>query len=116
MLWRSGMETTKIKLKIGQFEFDAEGPIETVQAQFEAFKELISLIPRTSVPSVADDVQQKQHNQEVKTGSPHVPLEKILHVAGRVISLTALPPSIEDAALLIMLGHKDLRNHIAVTG
>ena len=39
-----------------------------------------------------------------------------MHVAGRIVSLTALPPSIEDAALLIILGHSDLRNNQAVTG
>jgi hypothetical protein len=41
--------TTKIKIRVGDHEFEAEGPVGTVQAQFEAFKELISSVPRISV-------------------------------------------------------------------
>src|SRR5579862_8491240 len=39
-----------------------------------------------------------------------------MHVEGRVVSLTAIPASIEDAALLVMLGHRDLRDNVSVTG
>ncbi len=39
----------KLKIKVGEFEFDAEGPVEVVQAQFAAFKELISELPKSRV-------------------------------------------------------------------
>ena len=39
-----------------------------------------------------------------------------MHLAGRIVSLTALPKSATDAALLIMLGQKDLRANVSVTG
>ena len=110
------METTKIKTKIGKSEFEAEGPVETVTAQFTAFLARISS-PRNE--RVSDDEaleNETDKNQRDAVGDKHVPLEKVVHVSGRIVSLTALPPSIEDAALLIMLGHKDLRNNPAVTG
>lgn len=110
------MEITKIKMKVGNNEFEAEGPPETVQSQLEAFKELISTTPRTTQGPqmvVTNDVKQNTDDTPI---TPHIEVAKVLHVAGRVVSLTALPKSTEDAALLIMLGHKDLRNNQSVTG
>jgi len=110
------METTRIKIKIGDHEFDAEGPAEIVQAQFEAFRSIVSTLQREPIKSQVTLDQQTPIKPLDTNGSPHVPLENILHVAGRVVSLTALPASPSDAALLIMLGHKDLRNNVSVTG
>jgi hypothetical protein len=110
------MDTTKIKVRIGEHEFEAEGPVDLVRDQFQAFRELLSTMP---VPTQAPETslpQQPTHNKELKGDSTHVSLENILHVAGRVVSLTALPVSSTDAALLVMLGHKDLRNNVSVTG
>ncbi len=110
------MDTTRIKVKIGDNEFEAEGPVETVVAQFDAFKSILSSTGIQKKPSnngVPVDPVEKQ--AEIKE-PPHVPIEKILHVAGRVVSLTALPASTLDAALLLLLGHKDMRNNVSVTG
>jgi hypothetical protein len=110
------METSRIKTKIGDNEFEMEGPPELVTAQFKAFLERISSIPSISTTSVAHALQHLQSHQQDTVGNTHVPIEKVLHVSGRIVSLTALPASNDDAALLIMLGHKDLRNHETVTG
>jgi hypothetical protein len=110
------MEGARIKVKIGDNEFEAEGPVETIQAQFEVFKELLSSRPVQSNNTVIGNPQKTVENRNITTDPPHVPIEKILHVAGRVVSLTALPASPVDAAMLIMLGHKDLRNNLSVTG
>lgn len=110
------MDSTKIKTKMGEFEFDAEGPVETVNAQFEAFLKAISRMPNTGSFASPAPVNNHKQNQQDVVGDKHVPIEKVLHVSGRIVSLTALPQSLEDAALLIMLGHKDMRNNEAVTG
>jgi hypothetical protein len=110
------MDTTRIKTKIGQSEFEAEGPVETVTAQFTAFLARISSPRSESTSDDAEAAEQDQQNKQDKVGDKHVPIEKVLHVSGRIVSLTALPQAIEDAALLIMLGHRDLRNNQAVTG
>lgn len=107
------MDSAKIRMKIGDHEFEAEGTPESVQAQFQAFRELIGSIglpvSQKEVP-VALDVA-------ANNGSPvHVHLEKIMRVQGRIVSLTAIPPRSEDSALLILQGNKDLRNNESVTG
>lgn len=108
--------TTKIKVKIGDFEFEAEGPSDTVQSQFASFKEMISAAPKQVNPALTPTPPELAENKQDSGSFPHIEVQKILHVSGRVVSLTALPTSTEDAALLIMLGHKDLRDNVAVTG
>lgn len=107
---------TRIKLKIGDHEFEAEGPAETVERQFDIFKELISAMPRQLDNKRENGTVKASENKQLTEDSTRVSIEKVLHVSGRVVSLTALPTSTEDAALLIMLGQKDLRNNESVTG
>jgi hypothetical protein len=110
------MESTKLKIKVGEHEFEAEGPVEIVQAQLEAFKTLISVAQTAPSPAKTQESKEQAQNQYVNGSPINVGIEKIMHVAGRVVSLTALPASTEDAALLIILGNKDLRNNVSVTG
>jgi hypothetical protein len=110
------METMKIRLKVGDHEFEAEGPPDLVQAQFEAFRELISRSPEKQADKQPDVLSEVKQDEQVKVPFAHIPLERIMRANGRIVSLTALPPSTEDAALLIMLGHKDLRDNENVTG
>lgn len=110
------METTSIKTKIGEHEFEASGPVDFVAAQFQAFMQSISSLPPKSTISGALSEDKAKQNHIDTVGDKHVPIERVLHVSGRIVSLTALPSSMEDAVLLLMLGHKDLRNNPAVTG
>lgn len=110
------METSKIRTKIGDNEFEMEGPAEIVTAQFAAFLERIANGATSSTKSNVVQEETPKQSQQDKVRNVHVPIDKILHVSGRIVSLTALPTSNEDAALLIMLGNKELRNNDAVTG
>jgi hypothetical protein len=110
------MDTTRIKIKIGEHEIDAEGTQDFVQAQVAAFKEMISSAPREPLAQKIAPVSNTNEHKGVIPTFPHIDIEKIMHIAGRVVSLTALPASAADAALLIMLGHKDMRNNLSVTG
>ncbi len=112
------METHKLKIKIGDAEFEAEGSAETVQSQFEAFKELIANAARKQEPAAPQSPanQLEANLQLANLQLPHLPLEKILKVDGRVISLTAKCDSINEAVLLILLGQKEQRNNQEVTG
>ncbi len=110
------MEVSKIRIKIGDHEFEAEGPAEQVMAQFETFKVLISTpscAPTTAKPAICENGNE---TQDVIDQYKRVQLEKIIRVQGRVVSLTAIPTSTEDAALLIMLAQKETRNNETVTG
>ena len=39
------MENYRLKVKLGQYEFDAEGSPDVVQAQFVAFQEMVAKLP-----------------------------------------------------------------------
>lgn len=107
------MDIAKIRMKIGEFEFEAEGSEASVQAQLEAFKSLIGSIDVKPAPSETYPLPQPV----LSIGDAlHVSLERIMRVQGRIVSLTAIPSTSEDAALLVMLGNKDMRNNESVTG
>ncbi len=105
------MDSYRIKVKIGEHEFEAEGPAEMVQSQFEAFKEIIANAPRqTPAPS---SKPQKQQNEP--SGGGELQLEKISKVDGRVVSLTIKPEAESTAAMLIMLAQRTYRANETVT-
>jgi hypothetical protein len=101
------METYKLKMKIGDAEFDAEGPVEVVQAQFAAFKELIEKTPQKASERLGN-------NESTVAGTPA--LERIMKHDGRIVSLTAHTAAIEDAVMLVLIGQKAFRNNDSITG
>jgi hypothetical protein len=106
------MAEYRLKIKIGDHEFDAEGPKEMVQAQFEAFKELISLAP-------AKDEKPRSENEKPSgngSGVGQLNLDKIMRVDGRIVSLTVRAADVREAVLLIMLGQRQFRNVEQMTG
>jgi hypothetical protein len=108
------METQKLKMKIGVHEFEAEGPVEIVQSQFAAFKELIAALPlnkpEQTIPAILAE------GERIPGSLPHLPIEKIMKTEGRVVSLTARCESIDEAVLLILLGQKEFRSNQEATG
>lgn len=109
------MDNTKIRVKIGENEFEAEGPIELVKEQFEAFKQIISMRDDKAAKEQPGDSINPIVDQLDKDGIPILRLEKIMNVDGRIVSLTAIPATTEDTALLVMLGHNQLKQNSAVT-
>jgi hypothetical protein len=118
-------EPYRLKLKIGQHEFEAEGDPQVVHEQFQMFKELIGLQPATApppplpaytlidtIPPVTPPPAAKPEQQQFT----EMDLSKILRQDNRVISLTIRPSSLENGILLILLGQKLLRANDAVTG
>lgn len=106
------MDIQKLKAKVGPNEFEAEGPTGVVQAQFEAWKQMIA-----SLPSQKDSISAAGANQQRnENGGMPVPLDRITKADGRVISLTAPAASPEDAVMLIMLGQRHYRNNEIPTG
>jgi hypothetical protein len=112
---------TRLKTKIGEHEFDAEGSPEYVREQFLAWQELVKLA--VSIPATAPRASAPQADE----GSLPIPpkndgplsdqeLTKIMRVDGRYVSLTARAATVHDAVLLMLYGQKVLRNNEAVTG
>jgi hypothetical protein len=110
------MDSYRIKVKIGDHEFEAEGDPETVRSQFDAFKELISSIPLQKDTTPIPQTQQVFLPQQVTPDQESASYDKIFKIENRVISLTALPGNVLDATLLTMFGQKQFRNNDSITG
>jgi hypothetical protein len=110
------MDISKIKIKIGNHEFEAEGPAEIVQSQFATFKDLIALQPTTILSPPSQTEQQIPQDQPQSGVQPALQLDKIFKVEGRIVSLTAHAGSPDDATILLMLGQKQFRGNDGVTG
>ncbi len=104
------METQKLKIKIGEHEFEAEGPVEVVNVQFETWKEMIATAPAKPKETAPEKPIDKN------APLPHLTLDKIMKVEGRIVSLTARAETVDETALLILLGQKELRGNQEVTG
>jgi len=110
------METHRIKVKLGDAEFDAEGKPEAVQAQYDAFLKLVAARPKPE-PEPAP----KQNLAQVKGISieiADVALDRIFR-RGDVLSLAALPNGEgreADAMLALLYGYAKLQNEQSVTG
>ena len=110
------MADFKIKVRVGQNEFEAEGPQDVVEKHFESFSQLISQQKTTASTSSPASSVGSSTVFEVPE-SVH-PLAKVFHQEGRFISLIGRPQGDSrelDAALLILFGHKELRGVDAVS-
>ena len=111
----------RLKIKIGDHEFEAEGPADAVQQQFSAFKDLILSVPSIPVLKPQNGKLPERDNvqdEDIKNDLAEVDsrLDKIMRVNQRVVSLTARPSTARDAIILILYGHKILRQSDEVTG
>ena len=114
-------DSYRLKVKIGQHEFDAEGPADIVREQFQAFKDMVSTVPiasdapaqpeREAPPNTPPPVNPAQ-DATVNAGS----LDNIVRKDGRVVSLTVKPKAIEEAVLVILFAQKLCRQNDWATG
>jgi len=111
------MSDYKLKIKIGDHEFEAEGPADVVQDQFAAFRELITNVPATKQKESPEPKTPADANAGTSTnGSVTLALDKIMRADGRLVSLTVRAASISDAVLVLLLGQRQFRSNDAVTG
>jgi hypothetical protein len=106
---------TRLKMKIGEHEFDAEGPVDVVAKQLADFKELIASLPSKTPDIVLHDIVPDPTASSFLP-SPASEIMKIFQIDGRVVSLTAKPSNESEAALLILFGQKALRENEFSTG
>ncbi|MFY9559617.1 MAG: hypothetical protein WAQ52_05220 [Terriglobales bacterium] len=110
---------TRLKMKIGDHEFDAEGSAESVREQFQAWQELVKMaatVPATRKEEPSGENQQGPPLKPEVTTAVDSALTKIMRVENRTVSLTAQLTSVHDALLVMIYGQKTLRNNDAVTG
>jgi hypothetical protein len=108
------MDNYKLKIKIGDNEFEAEGPTETVQAQFAAFRDLVANLPKPDLtPALTPNTPEPR---TLRGDKSELMLDRIMKHDGRIVSLTARGATLEDEIMLLLLGQKNLRNNDSVTG
>jgi hypothetical protein len=109
-------EPYHLKIKLFGHEFEASGPVEVVQVQFEMFKELVtSGLPQPQKSPTEMATGDTLRNQQA-VPIDATELAKIMNVKERTVSLTVRAESIEDSMLLIILGQRVLRNNELTTG
>jgi len=107
------MADYKLKIKVGEHEFEAEGPEEAVKSQFDAFRDLISGLPSTKKENSPTGTLPVS---ETPISPPTLNVDKIFRTEGRLISITAPPASETDAVLMILFGQRHYRNNDNATG
>jgi len=110
------MSEYKLKIKIGEHEFEAEGPADAVNSQFEAFRELIASVPKNKNETTDAATANGGQTLEQLANAASLPVERIFRAEGRVISLTAAPASETDAVLLVLYGQRHFRKNENATG
>jgi hypothetical protein len=104
----------RVKVKVGQFEFEAEGEKDVVDRQYNQF---LDHLPKSGTPVTPPDVPSEHplatNGEPAKQGELN--LDAIFKTEGRVVSLTVNPESEEETALLILLGQKHYRTNPSVT-
>jgi hypothetical protein len=99
------MSELRIKMKIAEYEFEAEGSNDIVRLELASFKKFLPARPHSASPQ-----------ETAASTSPETGLFEILRMNGRVISLKSRPESVDDAVLTILAGQKILRRNERVTG
>ncbi|MBA3355288.1 MAG: hypothetical protein H0U18_04985 [Pyrinomonadaceae bacterium] len=108
------MESQKLRIKIGEHEFEAEGPAEQVAAQFEAWKELVASLPKDTNGSHAPRTPSgrlPKNVTEVQTPDGFAVPWDVFEVdeKRKLVTLKVLPTG-EDreavALLLLLFGHR----------
>jgi hypothetical protein len=114
---------SKVKIKVGEHTFEAEGSPEDVRDQYRMFMELVVSMPATPPPQPQPNPEPIAPYTPIQTYIPPAPtpsneltLTKIMKADGRMIVLTIRPKSVEDAIMLVLLGHKFIRDVDSVTG
>ena len=121
------MSAYKLRIKIGQHEFEAEGEEETVKAQFKEFKSIITdpVPPAGPFANLSGSRPPEVSPFNALSGSPPSPLtptphptsraiadqlEKIVRMDGKKpITMSALPLGEQregDATLILLLAYK----------
>ncbi len=112
------MDAHKVKIRIGQHEFEAEGSEDAVDRRLAIFKELVE---RTGEPTPASAQtrsagiqipKREQSDTSVEAATVDNPLASLFKIEGKTVSLVT-PPQGQgregDAFLLLLLGHRIMR-------
>jgi hypothetical protein len=102
------METHRLKIKLGQFEFEAEGSEQQVQQQFDQFAKLVESQKKGSATNPATP-DNNGDNGAPLDAKPYGPLGLIFRVDGEKLVLAVRPKTASDAMLVLLAGYKAIK-------
>jgi hypothetical protein len=119
------MDNLKIRVKVGDHEFEAEGPRESVELQFQLFKELVGAAP-VRTPGQAPPapkppvIQTPTQNGGLVDETPDKTVyDRLFSVDGDRLSLHYLPEGENreaNALLILLLGYRIITAQEQVLG
>jgi len=98
----AGTDILRIKIKLGENEFEAEGAPDVVKTQIATFERLIG---RPIETPLAASLEERAPS-----------IKDVARADGKVVSLIVDCQSLPQAVLAMLLGHKDLRGTQWVSG
>lgn len=116
------MADHKLRVRIGDHEFEAEGSEESVERQFALWKEILATAaPKTPAPALASPPPAVILPPPLPQGGMATPegLDRAFRRDGPIITLSVIPngPNRDaDAGLLVLLGHRLLLTEDNITG
>jgi hypothetical protein len=108
------MAECRLRVKIGPYEMEAEGPRDFVEKHYGSFSERIPTNAQNQLVSVSN----REAEPQPASASGDSLFGPIFHAEGDMLSLTARPSGDNaelDGALLILFGHKELGSGDLVT-
>ncbi len=113
------METYKLRMKIGEHEFEAEGSESSVKEQFGQFKELLAQFPSrrpfvfsSPIKTIDTSATPADQTTEKKTVEPSLAPVFDLDAKKGLVTLKTKPTgerALQDALLLTLLGFRLVR-------
>ncbi|MGB8985663.1 MAG: hypothetical protein WCC37_03430 [Candidatus Sulfotelmatobacter sp.] len=106
------METYKLHIKIGQHEFQGEGPEETVKKSFEDWKFLMSSLPAAEISKPAAAQSQVVNGSMTPRDGDLLAKMFVLDEKRGLVTLRILPRGDDreaDAALLVLFGFHEMK-------
>jgi len=107
------METCRLRVKIGPYEMEAEGPRDFVEKHYGSFSERIP--PSTQLAVVQKAAVGAPEQTQPPSESEY---SSIFKLEGKHVTLTATPTGDErelEGFLLVLLGHKEMRGEDLVS-
>jgi hypothetical protein len=109
------MAECRLRVKIGPYEMEAEGPRDFVEKHYGSFSDKI---PPTNQLVPLPKREGPMPESQATIPAEESPFSRIYHVEGDLLSLTAKPSGENaelDGALLILFGHKEMGSGDLVT-
>ena len=125
------MDKLKLRIKLKDYEFEAEGATKVVCEQYEAFQNFLAHLPKNTIASELEETKDPlvrpsppptltNPTTKASVSNPTIPVSKLFTEDPKTSRLTPKITSsggnkAEETILLLLLGYRELKNHTEVS-